>query len=74
MHLAGRPRPPFSRRQSFILSSDFYLPTSMSRRDVDGEALAEPLIVSDSLLHPNKWVLSPNNSGVRLCAAIRNSE
>ena len=32
------------------------------------------LIVSDPLLHSNNWVLSPNNSGVRLSAAIRNSE
>jgi hypothetical protein len=32
------------------------------------------LIVSDPLMHANKWVLSPNNSGVHLSAAIRNSE
>jgi len=45
----------------------------MSRRDIDGEAVA--LIVSDPLLHANNWVLSPNNnSGVRLSAVIRNSE
>ena len=32
------------------------------------------LIVSDSLLHPNEWVLLPNNSGERLSAATRNSK
>jgi hypothetical protein len=32
------------------------------------------LIVSDPLLHPNEWVLLPNNSGERLSAAIRNSK
>jgi hypothetical protein len=38
-----------------------------------GEAPAN-LIVSDPLLHANNLVLSPNNSGGRLSATIRNSE